>query len=384
MSIQQSKISKKIAVGIFQITDTKFVIRLKVKVNNKEINTKKTINVAPNTKVNKAFIKYLESERYKLKEKTLKGTKNRGVEASLNSPFSDVWSEYIKMKSISLAKETIRSSSFFVSKWVLPILKDKPLEQITSRDLQSIIDTILIEGKANRTAHSVQFYLRPLFNYYNIQPNPATNLTIPKYDNTVEFTLPKDKLQELLQRISTHSNPVYRAFFTFLFQGRRLNEVISLKWDAIDLDNSTYTIQALYNKVRKKMVYPLRDELKEVLLPLLEDKDSDYIFSNKVTTNNLDSVRTIPTSRIRDEWDRILKSVGITHLVTGKSRGMALRLHDIRHIIGNTLVDNGVPIEHIAKVLGHTSTAMTHRYSKVSLQVADTALDVFSKVTEIR
>ncbi len=367
MSIQQSK---KIAVGIFQITDTKFVIRLKVRVNNREVNTKKTINVAPNTKVTKSLIKYLESERYKLRENTIKGK----TIVPLTVSFSDVWSEYIAMKSISLAPETIRSSSFFVSKWVLPILKDKPLEQITSRDLQSIINTILTAGKANRTAHSVQFYLRPLFNYYNIQPNPATNLTIPKYDNTVEFTLPKDKLQELLQRINTHSNPVYRAFFTFLFQGRRLNEVISLKWDAIDLDNSTYTIQALYNKVRKKMVYPLRDELKEVLLPLLEDKMTDYIFSN-------DDGNTIPTSRIRDEWERILKSVGITHLVTGKSRGMALRLHDIRHIIGNTLVDNGVPLEHIAKVLGHTSTAITHRYSKVSIQIADTALDVFSKAT---
>ena len=39
-----------------------------------------------------------------------------------------------------------------------------------------------------------------------------------------------------------------------------------------------------------------------------------------------------------------------------------LRFHDLRHTVGTRLGEEGVPIQTISKLLGHTSTKMTERY----------------------
>ena len=54
-----------------------------------------------------------------------------------------------------------------------------------------------------------------------------------------------------------------------------------------------------------------------------------------------------------------------------------LRIHDLRHIIGSDLVSNNFTLEEIAQVLGHTSTSVTKRYSKVREEKANEALDSF-------
>ncbi|MDY5384602.1 MAG: tyrosine-type recombinase/integrase, partial [Campylobacter sp.] len=59
--------------------------------------------------------------------------------------------------------------------------------------------------------------------------------------------------------------------------------------------------------------------------------------------------------------------------------GMHIRIHDLRHLIGGVLVSEGKTLEQIASILGHTSTSVTKRYSKVRQEVAAERLDEFLK-----
>ena len=54
-----------------------------------------------------------------------------------------------------------------------------------------------------------------------------------------------------------------------------------------------------------------------------------------------------------------------------------MRIHDTRHLLGNTLVNNGESLENIGKVLGHSSTAVTKRYAKTTLETADRLLNSY-------
>jgi integrase len=45
-----------------------------------------------------------------------------------------------------------------------------------------------------------------------------------------------------------------------------------------------------------------------------------------------------------------------------------LRKHDLRHLLGNTMVSRGATPEEIAALLGHSSTAVTRRYAKAEVE----------------
>ena len=80
------------------------------------------------------------------------------------------------------------------------------------------------------------------------------------------------------------------------------------------------------------------------------------------------NVEELPAAtQIRGHWAKLLKSANIDHL----------RIHDLRHIIGSDLVSNNFTLEEVAQVLGHTSTSVTKRYSKVRQEKANEALDSF-------
>lgn len=54
-----------------------------------------------------------------------------------------------------------------------------------------------------------------------------------------------------------------------------------------------------------------------------------------------------------------------------------MRIHDTRHLLGNTMVNRGESLESIGAALGHSSVAVTKRYSKTSLQTVDNLLNSY-------
>jgi len=54
-----------------------------------------------------------------------------------------------------------------------------------------------------------------------------------------------------------------------------------------------------------------------------------------------------------------------------------MRIHDTRHLLGNTLVNRGESLENIGKLLGHSSVAVTRRYAKTTLDTADRLLNSY-------
>jgi site-specific recombinase XerD len=55
-------------------------------------------------------------------------------------------------------------------------------------------------------------------------------------------------------------------------------------------------------------------------------------------------------------WDRARRVAGLPDL----------RLHDLRHSFASVLVNNGVPIYDVQKLLGHASVKTTQRYAHLS------------------
>lgn len=59
-----------------------------------------------------------------------------------------------------------------------------------------------------------------------------------------------------------------------------------------------------------------------------------------------------------------------------------MRLHDFRHLLGFTLVNNNIPLEVISKTLGHKSIKTTQRYSNMKEEMAKMGSDAFLELLQ--
>lgn len=275
-------------------------------------------------------------------------------------------------KKESLATSTYNDYMSYFKTHIKPKIANKRISEITTSDYQVIVNNILSNGKSPRTAKKLKEMLSPIYKYLvndknsEVSLNPIANVVIPKFDNTVVIDLSSNQIKALMESIYSYEQEEFRRVFIWLTAGRRLNEVLSLKWEDINFDKNEYTIRSATNKARKDMTYTLRQQLIDALPQ--EYKSTGYIFSSIKEPE-----KKMNAGSLKRHWASILKEANIKKL----------RIHDLRHIIGSTLVNDGVSLEQVAAVLGHSSVNVTKRYSKIRKDVSNHALDTFFKKVNI-
>ncbi len=319
--------------------------------------TLKYFNITALQAVDKSIL-----ERNRLKEELEEtGVIKKKDFKSLNDFFND----YIKLKSHSLSKENIYSTTKTYDKWIKNTIGEMAIDKINVTDIQYIVNDMLSQGLAPRTSQSIKQILRPIFNHaINLDlliKNPTLKVNIPKFDNVVKFELSNIQRQNLFNDIWNYEHLKYRGIMLFLFMGRRLNEVLTLEWKDIifNEDLNIYVIQADKSKDRKRHEYPLSEPLK-IFLKEYGIKKRGYLFEGVKTTHVTDNT-------FRNHWENLIKKTDI-----GK-----MRIHDTRHLLGNTLINKGVTEDIIGKVLGHQSYTITSRYAKVHIDTINEALNIY-------
>lgn len=318
-------------------------------------------------------VKQAVKDRYALNDELQdKGILVKKTFKSLN----DLWEDYIDHKKVMLDPDNIYSMQTFYNKWIAPRIGEMNATRIVTADLQSIVKTILTTYKEQskkdraagkprelykpRTAKTVLDIMRPMYNYaidQNIvQYNPAIKIEIPKFDNTVDFELSEEERLKLFDEIQKYEIMKYRGIMLFLYYGRRLNEALTLNWQSIHFDQNIYVVEAIYAKNSRRTQYPLPQTI-AVFLKEYGIKKSGFVFPGENT-------KYVTRSTFRDHWEKVIQRAKID----------SMRIHDTRHVLGNTFINRGESLENIGKVLGHSSVAVTRRYAKTSVKTVDRLL----------
>lgn len=336
----------------------KIVLRSTVLRRGKPVTSKKTFLFDENGTTFKRAVERVSAQRETFRDEvaTIGKVKVKQKAQTLR----EAWDSYIADREANnkLSAKNISNQKYIFDKHLKP-LEDELIIDISSDDLQIIVNNMIASGSAPRTAKGIKDYLRPFFKAMKIVPNPAVDIELPSFDNTVKFELADDKAKQLINAMMNYPEPTMRGIFSFLLDGRRLGEVLALQWSSIDFDNNTYTVQGFTSKTRKTAQYTLRDDTREVLKNV--PKESDYIFPART-----DSTKPMSSGTFRNHWESILDDIKIK-----------MRIHDIRHLIGGVLVNAGATLEEIAAVLGHSSTNVTKRYSNVKKETASKAVNKF-------
>jgi integrase len=170
-----------------------------------------------------------------------------------------------------------------------------------------------------------------------------------------------EECHSLIDSCDPHLRPI--VVFA-LNSGCRKGEILSLKWESIDLKHGFILLDRTKNGDRREI--PINTTLRITLEALPRRLDGGYAFYDPKTRERyLNVKRSFATA---------LRRAGIKDF----------HFHDLRHCFASHLVMNGVDLTTVSKLLGHKSLAMTLRYSLLSPQHMSKAVDILDGVLNDR
>ena len=278
---------------------------------------------------------------------------------------NNLFQKYIKHTEVLHSVQTVKTNISYYNKHIKPILGDKNIKSITYLDIQEFSNSLVKLDYKIKTVKNILSIIKVLFKFAMklrlVTYNPSLDIELPKFDNTRYFNFPLEVQKDFIRSLINYNVPIYSDIFFFLLHGRRRNEVLSLTWDMVDLEQKLYYIPAKINKAKRNMSYMMTDELyirlyKYYLKACVEQNikyPKGYVFLNPYTQDRFKD--------LRKAWKRFLTLHNLPYI----------RLHDIRHLLGTYSINFlNLPIEHISYALGHTSIEITQKYVTVKPQIS--------------
>jgi integrase len=245
-------------------------------------------------------------------------------------------------------------------------LHNKFIEDVTLQDIQTFVNKMSINFKPN-TVNGAIGSLRS-FLTYNDSKISWKKLKRPTAEK-IHYNFELEDTKKIIAGMRDYSKmivngEVYYQYleiknvFLFLLNGRRISEVLSLTFDRVT--NSTYTVTADRSKINRTLTFDLTSELKEVIVQQRNISKDNKLFHFAQNT-------------IRRHFYSLLKALNYPRI----------RIHDIRHMIASTLLQNGTVIADISVMLGHQSVQTTERiYSTTAKEQATRAVQALDALVK--
>ncbi len=170
--------------------------------------------------------------------------------------------------------------------------------------------------------------------------------------NRTRFLSPDEArlILDLLQEMS----PLWHDIVLLtLNTGMRLGEVVSLKGENVDPVNRIIIL--LKTKNGKKRVIPLNDEALAVCRKYCR-RANEYLFESPVKKG----------MHIQKSSHLFIKALKKTTINKGYSDRHRICFHSLRHTFASWLVQEGVRLEIVSDLLGHSSVVTSQRYAHLA------------------
>ncbi len=286
-------------------------------------------------------------------------------------------SDYIDRKKSELRNKSYSEYKSYLANHILPRLGSMELGAITKRDIEKFHSSFFDKPiMGNRLI----IFLRSMFNaaisYDLIYKNPT--LAIKKFpEEKRERYYSDEEINKIMNALETEKCQLnVNIIKLILLTGSRKSEVFSARWKDFDFENGVWVKPASLTKQKKSSHIPLNinaikiiEEMKTNILSeakALETKEEivsneDYLFYNPKTKTHVKDIKRF--------WQKVRNKAGLKDA----------HVHDLRHTFASVLVNNGVGLEVIGKLIGHSSIRTTQRYSHLANDSLKKATDIFAK-----
>ena len=306
--------------------------------------------VGPKTLAQKreAYKKELEEKEAKKIEPEAKAT-----------TFAELYTKYIEIQKAKTGEKSWKTEDGFYRNWFSKELDDKSIHEITLDDIQSIINKALAAGKKPATVKYMKAFIRQLFNYAKDRglyekDNITTKVSTPSFDNRRKRFFTPEEVRNILAALKERSQQAHDIALFAMYTGCRPIEIFSLLWENVDFSNGIITVFDTKNNNKTKHV-PMVDEVRNLLEELKQINSQGLVFKSRNGTQ-IKAVSKI----FRD----VLKKLGINDAATDdRQKGV---FYTLRHSYASWLMMEGADLYDVKELMGHSTTAMTERYSHLS------------------
>lgn len=326
-----------------------------------------------NGKPKRMRAKTQEEAREKLRQ--LQALRTRGVNLSKQSPTVSEWWGIWLDKFAKQLKPNIREDYRGIGRRYIDtdVIGRRKVSVLTNAEVQDWIDRLCerVAPQTVRNAHArLHKAMKVAIQRHIRADNPADNIDLPEARPEPIHPLDYDQVLRLVEALEGDRWAVlYRLLINL---GLREAEALGLTWDAIDLKKGTIRIYRQLKRVPKAeggkqfvlqtTKKPASDRTLDIdqdIIALLRafraNQLEEQLISGKGWKNALGLVFTTETgapihpSNLLKHFNKTLAAAELPKI----------RIHDLRHTCATLMLDAGVPLVTVSKVLGHSSVVVT-------------------------
>ncbi len=240
------------------------------------------------------------------------------------------------------------------------------IEQVTEKNVKEF----LLYGRTERkwransfiTFHmSISVFFQWCVKEGYMQNNPSENVEIPKVEKRLPPKLTKHDTLKLLEIVFNYPYDYkflrfrnHAIFSMFVFAGLRKSELLNLKYTDVDLENLSLFIKQ--GKGNKDRIVPISYTLAQTL--------KRYILERKRLN------KTCPEFFTSLNRNMGYTNAGLKRLVAQMSKASRIKftIHKLRHTFATLMLEGGVDIFSLSKMMGHSDIKTTTIYLSASAE----------------
>lgn len=331
--------------------------------------------------------------RQKLAEYEHSGVFFEPSETTVHDYFRFWLNEYVE---VNLKHHTVVAYKGVINNHVIPVLGNLKLKSLTPEVLQKFINDKHRAEFKHTTLSLIRAVLQralkqAVFPYQLIKDNPMQYVELPRQEQR-KPTRDDLKILDLqtIKRITNHlteDDTLYVPFHVGLNTGARLGEVCALKWDCVNLEDGTISIEKTlvdrdgkWNLDTPKTSSSYRDiKIGQTLIDTLK-RHKTWQKQNKLKYGEFYFDSDFVCTK---ENGQFITPTHVKYYIKkmNKQLGTDVHFHGLRHTHATLLLEQGAPIKDIQKRLGHKKTSLTlDTYSHLTEKMSHQTVDIFENL----
>lgn len=293
--------------------------------------------------------------------------------------YKQPWSEWVAewWPTRNVEPSTLKSDAGRLKRHLMPYWGTTPIGSITRQDVRAWCSTMRTNGTGpttvQRCAHLLSASMSAAVDAEIIDSNPAARLKLPGSAKAQERFLTREEYAAVREQMPTTRDQL--IIDMAVFTGMRPGEWAGLHWNRVDLERGIVRVVETfgetvgqikaYPKGKRTRDIPLTPELVEALRAErdgIADLHAPCGVAHAVGTCRSPLVLTTEGgSVIRNTnwsplWREAVAASGIGHA----------RIYDLRHTFASWLLQAGVPLAEVGRLMGHISVATTAGYAHLA------------------
>jgi integrase len=230
------------------------------------------------------------------------------------------------------------------------IIGEKTLRSVSIRDVERFLSVKKSES-SDVTARTYLVTLASAFQtavrWKYIQTNPFHQVEKPKLPEKTPVYLSKDEFRQLFSSIAEEDLRI--LFLVAVSTGIRLGEILNLEWSDIDFSKKVIHVRnrgEFTTKSKRNRIIPMTEQVYKLLSDWKKKASSEIVFH--------DGGRRKRRDLVSRKFKEYITKLGLND---------CLHFHSLRHTFASWLVQDGVSLYEVQKLLGHSNITVTQVYS---------------------